>query len=130
MEVGRQQRAFQIHPNYRWHQFVPMLVTKSMIGRQESNSALKRVRFSHPIKKTDTGTKILKIQRELNNLAWAKAMRPLPDGGNCENSVNIMFQWENRWSLKRYIINVEYRGETRDWVQARQEPFGTVQGAE
>ena len=31
MEVGSQQQASQIHPHYGRHQFVPQLVTESMI---------------------------------------------------------------------------------------------------
>ena len=32
MEVGRQHQAYQIQTNYGRHQFVPQLVTESMIG--------------------------------------------------------------------------------------------------
>ena len=57
------------------------MVTESMIRDQESNRALKGVKGSSPIKKNDAGKNILKVQRALNNAAWAKATRPLPDGG-------------------------------------------------
>ena len=110
MKVGRQQRASQIQPNYGRHQFVPQLVTASMIGEQESNRALIGVKRSPPIKKTDAVKNILKIQRALNNVAWEKATRPLLDGGKGDNSVNIKFQWENRRRLKRYVSTVECGG--------------------
>ena len=66
----------------------------------------------------------------MNNAAWAKATRPLLYGGKGENSVNIKFQWGNRWRLKRYFSTVECVGETRVRVKSRQEPCGTVIGAE
>ena len=77
MEVGHQQQASQIHPNHGRHQFVPQLVTETMIGEQESNRELKGVEHSLPIKEIDAGKKILKIKRVLNNSAWSKATRPL-----------------------------------------------------
>ena len=46
MEVGRQQRASQIQPNYGRHQFVPQLVAESMIGEQENTRSLKVVKLS------------------------------------------------------------------------------------
>ena len=55
MEVGRQQQASQIQPNYGRHQFVPQLVTETMFGDQESNRELKGVKRSPPIKKNDAG---------------------------------------------------------------------------
>ena len=51
MEVGSQQQASQIQPNYGQDQFVSQLVTGSMIGEQESNKALKGVKYSPPTKK-------------------------------------------------------------------------------
>ena len=120
MEVGRQQRASQIQPNCGRHQFVPQLVTETMIGGQESNRALRGVKHSLPIKKTDAGKKILKIQRALNNAAWSKETRPLMNGGKFEHSVNIKFQWYNRQRLKRHVSTVECGGVTQVWVQARQ----------
>ena len=93
MEVGRQQRASQIQPNYGGHQFVPQMVTETMIGDQDSNRSLKGVKRSLPIKNSDTGKKILKIQRALNNAVWSKETRPLMDGRKGEQSDNIKFQW-------------------------------------
>ena len=93
-----------------------------MIRKQESNRALKGVKRSPPIKETDAGKKILKIQRALNNAAWAKAASPLLDGGKGEDSVNVKFQWGNRRIMKRYVSTVECGGETRVQVQTIQEP--------
>ena len=67
MEVGRQQGASQIRPNYGRHQFVPQVVTETMMGDQEINRALKRVKRSLPIKNSDAGEKTLQIQCALNN---------------------------------------------------------------
>ena len=67
---------------------------------------LKGVKHSPPIKKTDAWVNILKIQSALNYVAWAKATRPLLDGGKVENSVNIKFLCENRWIMKRYVSTV------------------------
>ena len=92
---------------------------------------LKGLKFSLPIKKNDAGKNILKkLKRALNNAAWAKATRPLLDGGKGENSVNIKFQWVNRRRMKRYVITVDCRGETRVRVQASRVPCETVRGAE
>ena len=66
----------------------------------------------------------------MNNAAWAKATRPLLDGGKGENSVNIKFQWGSRRRKKRYVSRVECGGETRVQVQARQDTCETVRGAE
>ena len=66
----------------------------------------------------------------MNNAAWAKATRPLLDGENGENSVNIKFQWDNRQRLKRHVITVEYGGERKVRVQERQDTCGTVLGPE
>ena len=60
MEVGSQQQSSQIHPNYGWHKFVLQLVTEYLIGEQEINWALKGMKLSPPIKKTNAGKKILK----------------------------------------------------------------------
>ena len=55
MEVGRQKGEFQIRPNYGWHQFVPQVVTETMIGEQESNTELKGVNLSLTINNSDYG---------------------------------------------------------------------------
>ena len=70
MEVGYQQGASQIHPNYGRHKFVSQVVTETIIGEQESNRALKGLNLSLPIEKSDAREKTLKIQRALNNSAW------------------------------------------------------------
>ena len=62
-----------------------------MIREQESNRALKGVRRSPSIKKSDAEKKVLKIQRAFNTVSQSKATRPLLDGGNYEHSVNINF---------------------------------------
>ena len=81
MEVGRHQGASQICPNYGRHQFVPQVVTETIMGDQESKRELKGVKCSLPIKKIDAGENTLQIQCALNSSVWSKATRPLLDGG-------------------------------------------------
>ena len=105
------------------------MVTETITGEQESNRALKGVNSSLPSKKSDAEKNILKIQSALNNAACSKAKRPLLDGGKGEHSVNIKFQWEIRWRLRRHFSKVECAGIKGVRFQARREPVWTVRGA-
>ena len=105
--------APQIYPNYGRHQFVPQLVTETMIRENESNRELKGVKRLLPIKKIDYGENILKIQRALNNAVWSKVKRRLLDGVKGEHSVNIRFQWKSRRNPKTHFSKVECVGMTR-----------------
>ena len=99
-----------------------------MIIEQERNMALKGENQSLPIKKSDSGKKIVKTQRVLNNSAWSKETRTLLDGGKCEHSVNIKFQWESRQRPRRYVSKVECVGITGVQAQAIKDTVWTVQG--
>ena len=128
MEVGSQQGASQIRPNYGRHQFVPQVVTETIIRYQESNRALERVNLSLPIKNSDAEEKKLKLQRVLNYSAWSKATRPLLDGGKVEHSVNIKLQWGSRRKPRRHVSKVKCVRIRRVRFQARLEPVWTVRG--
>ena len=63
--------------------------------------------------KTDTGKKILKIQRALNNSAWSKATRPLPYEGKVENSVwSLNCALGKEWNFE-YVLPHEKGEEVR-----------------
>ena len=99
-----------------------------MIEEQESNRALKGVKRSLPIKKSDSRENILKIQRALNNAAWSKTTRPLLDVGKGYHIVNIKLHWESRRRPRIHVSKVECVGITIVWVQERRDPVGTVRG--